>query len=123
MIRLLIQVLVLSVLAVSSVIAFKGYDNDFISFAIRADTCVGHSGDQEKCDNYVACTRKFPKQLEKEFDSCIRSTYPSGTLYKCTENQSLFGSPDEHIKLNRLKISASKLSCKIPPKQITLQVK
>ncbi|PRD21939.1 UNVERIFIED_CONTAM: hypothetical protein NCL1_50444 [Trichonephila clavipes] len=37
-----VQVLVLSVFAVSSVVALKGYDDQFISFNVRTNICVGN---------------------------------------------------------------------------------
>ncbi|GFQ75206.1 hypothetical protein TNCT_70361 [Trichonephila clavata] len=62
MIRFSIQVLVLSVIAVSSVIAINGYDNDFTSFDIKTDQCISQSGNQERCDNYIACKKSFPSR-------------------------------------------------------------
>ncbi|GFQ75613.1 uncharacterized protein TNCT_638141 [Trichonephila clavata] len=97
MVRLPIQILVLSIIATSSVISFKGYDDDFVSFGTKTDACVSHSGNQELCDNYLACTKKLPKQLENEFNTCISNVYPDG-LYKCNDSHGLFGSPDEYMK-------------------------
>ncbi|GFY41343.1 uncharacterized protein TNIN_13701 [Trichonephila inaurata madagascariensis] len=62
--------------------------------AEESEQCVGRSGDQERCDNFLACTKKFPKRLDDEFHTCIKNNYPGGTLNKCTENQNLFGSED-----------------------------
>ncbi|PRD23532.1 UNVERIFIED_CONTAM: hypothetical protein NCL1_46100 [Trichonephila clavipes] len=42
MIQFPLQVLVLSVVAVSSVIALKGYDDQFVTFNVKANICVGN---------------------------------------------------------------------------------
>ncbi|PRD23063.1 UNVERIFIED_CONTAM: hypothetical protein NCL1_47421 [Trichonephila clavipes] len=95
MIRLPFQVLVLSVIAVSNVIAIKGFDDEFVSYNINANACVGESGDQERCDNFIACVKKFPKRLQDEFHTCVHNNYPGGTLGKCNEKSTLFGTSDE----------------------------
>ncbi|PRD27421.1 UNVERIFIED_CONTAM: fezf2 [Trichonephila clavipes] len=48
MIQFPLQVLVLSVVAVSSVIALKGYSDEFINFNVKANICIGNSGNLEK---------------------------------------------------------------------------
>ncbi|GFY55464.1 uncharacterized protein TNIN_335981 [Trichonephila inaurata madagascariensis] len=74
------------------------YDDDFLNYNINADVCVGESGDQERCDNYIACVKKFPKRLQDQFHTCVRNNYPGGTLGKCNEKSTLFGTSDEFNK-------------------------
>ncbi|GFQ80709.1 uncharacterized protein TNCT_103961 [Trichonephila clavata] len=102
MIRFPIQFLVLSVIAVSSVIAIKGYDNDFMSFVVKADQCFSHSGDQELCDNYIDCKKNLPKPLYDAYMTCIHKIYPGGTLGKCNDKETLFGTPDQFHKKSDL---------------------
>ncbi|GFQ80714.1 hypothetical protein TNCT_103972 [Trichonephila clavata] len=59
--RLPIQVLVLSVIAISNVIAYKGYDDDFVDFNRKTDMCVNKAKDQELCDEFLHCKTKLPK--------------------------------------------------------------
>ncbi|GFQ82225.1 hypothetical protein TNCT_562831 [Trichonephila clavata] len=63
MIRLEVSVLVLSVIAVSSVIAYKGYDFDFMEFNKDTDMCVNKARDQGLCDDYTDCKMKLPEPV------------------------------------------------------------
>ncbi|GFT90408.1 uncharacterized protein NPIL_342611 [Nephila pilipes] len=92
--RLQILVLTLSVLAVSSVTAFKGYSDELVSFTIKTDACVGNSGDQQQCDDFVGCAEKFPKELHDIFKQCIKDTYGDDGLGKCNDKETLFRSPE-----------------------------
>ncbi|GFY43905.1 uncharacterized protein TNIN_482391, partial [Trichonephila inaurata madagascariensis] len=31
---------------------------------------TGKAGDQERCDNYIACVNKFPKRIQDVFHMC-----------------------------------------------------
>ncbi|GFY57597.1 uncharacterized protein TNIN_58361, partial [Trichonephila inaurata madagascariensis] len=95
MIQFSVQVLVLSVFAVSSVIALKGFDDQFINFNVKTNICVGNSGDQDRCDSLLACEKTFPKPLDDPFRSCIKDTYPSGDLNDCTDSSNLFGTSEQ----------------------------
>ncbi|GFY67422.1 uncharacterized protein TNIN_440741 [Trichonephila inaurata madagascariensis] len=94
MIRLPIQVLVLSVIAVSSVVALKGFDDDFISYNKKTDMCISQSGDQKLCDDLVACNYKGPKKIATIFEKCVSENLPGGTLGKCNDTDTLFGKSD-----------------------------
>ncbi|GFS39999.1 uncharacterized protein TNIN_249031, partial [Trichonephila inaurata madagascariensis] len=93
MIRL--PILILSLLAVSSVIAFKGYDDDFLDFNLKADTCIGQAGDQKLCDKYIGCDRKAPKRINDAFKKCVRENVSGGTIGKCNGKETLFKTPEE----------------------------
>ncbi|GFQ65121.1 uncharacterized protein TNCT_362491 [Trichonephila clavata] len=92
---ILLPILILSLSAVSSVIAFKGYDDDFLNFNLKADTCIGQSGDQELCDKYIGCDKKAPKQINDVFKKCVRENVSGGTIGKCNDKESLFKTPEE----------------------------
>ncbi|GFQ80712.1 uncharacterized protein TNCT_103971 [Trichonephila clavata] len=96
--RLPIQVLVLSVIAISNVIAYKGYDDDFVDFNRKTDMCVNKAKDQELCDEFLHCKTKLPKPLEKNFNKCINKVYPDGSFGTCNDDTSLYQSSD---KLNK----------------------
>ncbi|GFS49920.1 uncharacterized protein TNCV_3676381 [Trichonephila clavipes] len=93
MIRL--PILILSLLAASSVIAFKGYDDDFLNFNLKADTCIGQAGDQKLCDKYIGCDRKAPKRINDAFKKCVRENVSGGTIGKCNDKETLFKTPEE----------------------------
>ncbi|GFQ80701.1 uncharacterized protein TNCT_103931 [Trichonephila clavata] len=99
MIRLSVQILVLSVIAVSSVTALKGYSDEFLNFNVKTDICVSSSGDQDRCDSLLACEKVFPKPLDDTFRSCIRDTYPSGDLNKCNKTSNLYGTSEQFQSL------------------------
>ncbi|GFY64476.1 uncharacterized protein TNIN_457451 [Trichonephila inaurata madagascariensis] len=94
--QLPIQVLILSLLAVSSVIAYRGFDDDFVNYKISADKCVSKSGDQELCDNFIACNDIGPKRLKDLYDMCIRKHI--GHLGKCNDKDTLYGTSEEYSK-------------------------
>ncbi|GFT90415.1 uncharacterized protein NPIL_342641 [Nephila pilipes] len=94
MMRLQIQILLLSILAVGTVIAINGFDDDFVNFNFQANRCVGSSGDQKQCDKLLACAKKLPQPLADTFQKCVKDTYPNG-LGKCTDSQNLFGTSDD----------------------------
>ncbi|GFT26109.1 uncharacterized protein TNCV_1543471 [Trichonephila clavipes] len=108
MIRIPIQVLVLSVIAVSSVIAYKGYDDDFVDFNRKTDMCVDKARDQDLCDGFVDCKTKLPKPLQTNYYKCIKQTYPDGSFGTCNKKQSLFGSSDKFIKKSSLNDAGKK---------------
>ncbi|GFQ80698.1 uncharacterized protein TNCT_103921 [Trichonephila clavata] len=72
------------------------YDDDFVSFNIKTNICVGNSGDQDRCDSLLACEKTFPKPLDDVFRSCIRDTYSGGDLNDCTDSSNLFGTPEQY---------------------------
>ncbi|GFY44433.1 uncharacterized protein TNIN_415901 [Trichonephila inaurata madagascariensis] len=92
-----IQVLVLSVLAVSSVTAFKGYDDSLVSYILEADECISHSGDPKLCKNYLSCADDFPKPLKDVFDECRDSVFPHG-FGSCSNGQTLYRSNKKETK-------------------------
>ncbi|GFT53620.1 uncharacterized protein TNCV_4986181 [Trichonephila clavipes] len=98
MIRIPFQVLVLSLIAASCVIAYKGYDDDFVDFHIKTDMCVGKARDQDLCDGFVDCKTKLPKPLQTNYYKCIKEIHPDGSFGTCNEKQSLFGSSDKYSK-------------------------
>ncbi|PRD25317.1 UNVERIFIED_CONTAM: hypothetical protein NCL1_41264 [Trichonephila clavipes] len=93
--QLPIQILVVSVLAVSSVIAIKGYDNDFVNFNYRSDKCISTSGDQSLCDELQSCIQKLPITLLNNFNECVSQIYPDGMLGKCNDQENLFGTMEQ----------------------------
>ncbi|GFY43906.1 uncharacterized protein TNIN_482401 [Trichonephila inaurata madagascariensis] len=95
MIQFPVQVLVLSVVAVSSVIALKGYSDEFINFNVKADICIGNSGDQDRCDSLLACEKPLPKSIDDVFRTCIKENYPGGKLNDCTDSSNLFGTTEQ----------------------------
>ncbi|GFW92091.1 uncharacterized protein TNCV_2153701 [Trichonephila clavipes] len=95
MIQFPLQVLVLSVVAVSSVIALKGYSDEFINFNVKANICIGNSGDQDRCDSLLACEKPLPKPLDDVFRNCIQENYPAGKLNDCTDSSNLFGTTEQ----------------------------
>ncbi|GFR00204.1 uncharacterized protein TNCT_607082 [Trichonephila clavata] len=56
------------------------------------------TGNQERCDNYVACKKKLPKPSYDAFKTCVQKTYPGGTLGKCNDKETLYGTPNEFHK-------------------------
>ncbi|GFU45446.1 spider silk-constituting element SpiCE-NMa4 [Nephila pilipes] len=92
MMRLEILAVAFTVLALSSVTAFKGYSEDLVSFTIKADTCVGNSGDQKFCDDFISCVDKFPQKLQDIFHQCVKQAYGEEGLGKCNDKETLFRS-------------------------------
>ncbi|GFR23620.1 uncharacterized protein TNCT_119711 [Trichonephila clavata] len=71
-----VHVLMLSFIAISSVIAFKEYDGDFVIFDYKSDKCISQSGDQELCDEFQGCIQKIPKPVLEKFFLCFAKTLP-----------------------------------------------
>ncbi|GFW92109.1 uncharacterized protein TNCV_2153881 [Trichonephila clavipes] len=77
------------------VIALKGYDDQFVTFNVKANICVGNSGDQDRCDSLLACEKPLPKPIDDAFRSCLQEIYPGGKLNDCTDSSNLFGTPEQ----------------------------
>ncbi|GFS49890.1 uncharacterized protein TNCV_3676241 [Trichonephila clavipes] len=58
-----VQVFLLSVLAVGGVMAFKGFDDNFVGYVLEANACVSESGNPSLCKKYVGCASKLPKPV------------------------------------------------------------
>ncbi|GFY67357.1 uncharacterized protein TNIN_369441 [Trichonephila inaurata madagascariensis] len=86
--------------SISSVIAFKGYDDDLLIFDYKSDKCISQSGDQELCDEFQGCIQKLPKPLLETVNECLKQTYSDGMLGKCNDKENLFGTPTQ---LNQLR--------------------
>ncbi|GFY64480.1 uncharacterized protein TNIN_457491 [Trichonephila inaurata madagascariensis] len=89
-----VQVLLLSVLAVGGVVAFKGFDDNFVGYVLEANSCVSESGNPSLCKKYVGCANKLPKPVKAVFDSCKDSVYPDG-FGSCKNEESLLKSEDD----------------------------
>ncbi|GFQ65128.1 uncharacterized protein TNCT_362521 [Trichonephila clavata] len=91
---LYVQVLLLSVLAVSSVVAFKGFDDNFVGFVLEANACVSDSGNPTLCKKYVGCASNLPKPVKDVFNSCKNAVYPDG-FGTCKDGNTLLKSEDD----------------------------
>ncbi|GFW74517.1 uncharacterized protein TNCV_2414161 [Trichonephila clavipes] len=89
-----VQVLLLSVLAVGSVVAFKGFDDYFIGYVLEANECVSESGNPSLCKKYVGCANNLPQPVQDVFNNCKNSVYPEG-FGSCKDDDSLLKSEDE----------------------------
>ncbi|GFS46536.1 uncharacterized protein NPIL_585521 [Nephila pilipes] len=94
----LLQAFVFPLVAVSSVIAIKGYPNDFIFPIVKANACVSRNGSQEMCDQYVQCGNDhFKNRLKDAFEKCRDKVYPNG-FGKCNGDETLYISPEDQEK-------------------------
>ncbi|GFQ65124.1 uncharacterized protein TNCT_362501 [Trichonephila clavata] len=91
-----IQVLLLSLLAVGSVVAFKGFDDNFIGYVLQANACVSKSGNLDLYKKYVGCADDLPKPIKDVYDSCKNSVYPDG--FGSCDDGTLLKSEDDKTK-------------------------
>ncbi|GFY63253.1 uncharacterized protein TNIN_69961 [Trichonephila inaurata madagascariensis] len=94
---LYVQVLLLSILAVGSVVAFKGFDDNFIGYVLQANACVSKSGNPDLCKKYVGCADDLPDQVKNVFDNCKNSVYPDG-FGSCSGGDTLLKSEEDKTK-------------------------
>ncbi|GFW74551.1 uncharacterized protein TNCV_2414501 [Trichonephila clavipes] len=89
-----VQVLLLSVLVVGGVVAFKGFDDNFIGYVLQANACVSKSGNQDLCNKYVGCADDLPQPVKDVFNNCKNSVYPDG-FGSCSDEDTLLKSEDD----------------------------
>ncbi|GFY37480.1 uncharacterized protein TNIN_291201 [Trichonephila inaurata madagascariensis] len=89
-----VQVVLLSVLAVGGVVAFKGFDDNFIGYVLQANACVSKSGNPDLCKKYVGCADDLPKPVKDVFNNCKNSVYPDG-FGSCSDGDTLLKSEDD----------------------------
>ncbi|GFS35995.1 uncharacterized protein TNIN_67281 [Trichonephila inaurata madagascariensis] len=92
-----VQVLLMSVLALGSVVAVKGFPDSIVTFFLKANACVSESGNPSLCKKYVGCANILPKPVKDFFDNCKNSIYPDG-FGSCKDGDSLLKSEDKETQ-------------------------